>query len=258
MSDFASLAARAPVHNPQTCTRTPCRRCIPHEPSAPPINPAQHDHQGPTDPPDRTVASMGLPRHGTPTQIARQLRDAARVIEQSGLDAIDLVSKLAARGYPTGGAGGSRSSDRTSAPERLTIVELEHKGHWTDADRRYATDLRTLERLALDVKATTHEIIRHADDIDPTPAGSGECRACARTCRPSEDRPGNRLRSGFCPTCYRAWLRYRDQGGSMIRTDWAAQRRESYSERTPDGHLIKVHTPEPDHDIDLTSEQWAG
>lgn len=251
--------ARRTPHDRDTCTRENCGRCHPPAPGpakAPTIKPNPHDADTPPAPPDRTVRSIGLARHGTPHEIAKRLRELARALDDEGTDAIDDVSTLADRAYPhaTLGDGGSRGTDSTSVQERTVIASPER---WAGADARYARDLAVIEKLAIDLKGQTHDIRHHAQLIDPTPVGTGECKGCARTVRPNEDKPGNRLRSGLCPSCYRAWNRYRSGGGTDIRSEWATKRRESYSERDAHGILVRIHTPEPDHDIDLSTEQWT-
>lgn len=197
---------------------------------------------------DKVIASMGLPRHPTPHEIAKVLREAASRLEQHGLDAIDKVSVLSARGYPaaTLGDGGSRGSDETSSTERhATGRDRSPEARWFGADADYAQTLQQLDRFARLAVVVTDEIMRHALDVDPTPAGTGECLGCGRFCRPDGDKPGNRLRSGLCPTCYRAWAR----AGRPLRGEWVAQRRKTL---TDDEGIL--HTPEPDHDLDLSSE----
>lgn len=210
-----------------------------------------------------------MPRHETPAELARLLREAARRLEETGLDAIDLVSALASRGYAaaTLGDGGSRGSDSTSSTERhgsRYLPDHDRNGNlksipsdvrWVEADVDYATALRDLGRLAVRVTASTNEIMRHASDEDRTKTGSGICLLCARSCMPTKDKPGDRLRSGLCPTCYRAWNRYQNDGGTMTRGEWVAKRREDITERDAAGNIVKIHTPEPDHDIDLSTEK---
>lgn len=245
-------------HDPATCERSVCGKCrVQGKTRAPviPVNP--HDADAPPPPPDRAVHSIGLPRHSAPMEIAKRLRELARALEDEGLDAIDGVSVLADSAYPhaTLGDGGSRGTEGTSGPERSVIGDPDR---WAGADRKYARDLALIEKLSIDLKGRTHDILHHASLIDPTPVGTGECKGCATTVRPDDRKPGWRLRSGLCPTCYRAWNRYQSGGGALIRSHWATQRRESMTERDSVGTIVKVHSPEPDHDIDLTSERWTG
>ena len=250
-------------HDPASCERVPCGRCRPSKPPSPPViarNP--HDAAVPPIPPDAAVASIGLPRHPTPFEIAGVLEDTAKALRRDGSRAIDLARVLAARGYAasTLGDGGSRGTDATSSTERQAqraVPGLDSRGKplplppdakWYGADRTYAQSLRDIWRLSLTLTASTSEIVRHADTTDPTPAGTGACRACERVCRPTKERPNNRLRSGLCPTCYRAWLAYMKQGGGQLWSDWVGRRRESYTERDSVGGLVAIHTPEPDHD----------
>ncbi len=265
-----SVAFDPTLHDPATCEREPCRRCAPSLSTAPPIDPDQHEHQGPTPPPDPAVRSIGLPRHPSPHAIAAAMREAARRLEKAGDLAVEAAYILAQRGYPasTLGDGGSRGTDGTSSTERTVqravpgkddqtrkALPLPPDAKWWGVDARYATLLATANVTSNRLVTLTNDLLHHAGMDDSTPAGTGECRGCARICRPSKDKPGDRLRAGLCPTCYRAWLRYVDKDGAMSRPEWVARRRESYSERDPAGNLIAIHTPEPDHDIDLTTEK---
>lgn len=264
-----SLKEALSVHDPAACQRASCGRCKPSgKPALPPRVDAQH--QGPTATPDPVVRSIGLPRHPTPHDLAKTLRECAKALEEHGLDAIDLVADLASRGFSgsTLGDGGSRGNSELTPTEAATARNVPGRdddtgkplprhpeARWYDADRRYASLLRDLNRLAGYVKSRTDEILRHASDEDRTVTGSGECMACARYCTPDGDRPGNRLRAGLCPTCYRAWRRYQLDDGPLRRAEWVAQRREGFTERNEDATVKAIHTPEPDHDIDLTTEK---
>lgn len=253
-----------PPHDPESCTRAGCGRCRPKgKANVPPIPTTgenggigPHDVETPPPPPDRAVASIGRVKHSPPSKLAEIARDFARLMDDQGLDIFDRLHHLSDDGYPgaTLGDGGSRGTDSPSQPERFV---LRNPGPWHGKDREFHADLRRLEDLLVDVKATMLNVLRHASTDDPTPAGTGECRACARYCKPSEGKAGNRLRSGMCPTCYRAWKRYSDGGGELIRVEWIAQRLASFTERYEDGTVKQIHTPEPDHDIDLSTERWA-
>lgn len=206
---------------------------------------------------DATIASIGLPRHASPHAIAKSLRRLAASLEDHGLAAIDMVHNLSARGYPSStlGDGGSRGSSVDTSTDRAVLGWMTDEDEpaelptfaWAGADHRYASLLAQLQLLTGKVQSETDEILRQADDVDPTPPGTGECLACGRFVRPDKEKPGNRLRAGLCPTDYRAWLR----AGQPLRATWVAQRRRSHT----DEHGV-LHTPEPDHDLDLTRETW--
>lgn len=199
---------------------------------------------------DQSIAKIGLARHPAPGDIAAVLEDAASTIRKHGLQSISLAQVLAARGWGTSTIGDGRSGgDGTSSTERAADPSP-YSVRWIGADEHYADLLRRLWLLGAAVDARTKEIVRHADDVDPTPPGTGECKACARACRPTKDRPRNRLVKGLCPTCYKAWQRYRDGGGLMLWSEWSSKRREGFSERDAAGTLVAIHTPEPDHDAE--------
>lgn len=236
-------------HDPVTCTREPCSRCGPRKPSAaPPLDPHRHQHQGPTPAVDPVVRLIGLPSHPEPAVIADALEEAAKEIRSKMLRAKDMASVLAAKGYSaqTLGDGGSRGSDTTSSTERHSA---RHE-RWEAADYAYAQMLRTAWLSAHRATAQTRELLRHADDVDPTPAGQGECRACARFVRRDPNRSSDRIISGLCQTCYRAWHRYMKAGGPMLWSDWVATRREGYTERDPAGKIVAIHTPDRDPDLE--------
>ena len=197
---------------------------------------------------DTTVAAIGLPRHPPPKAITESTRDVSDTLRTHGGRAVELSHVLAARGYAasTLGDGGSRGTDGTSSTERAATKDFHDR--WKNADRALAQALAEFDRWAKHANHLILDLIHHAQDLDPIPAGTGECQACGRFCRPDATRPGNRLRSGFCPTDYRAMLRSSttDRGG------WIRARR---GDLTDDQGIL--HTPEPDHDIDLTTEKLA-
>lgn len=202
---------------------------------------------------DRQIARAPLPHHSEQDDIAALLRRVTAQLED-GHRAEDLAALLAARGWATGtlGDGGSRSSDTTSSTERTVVAGKGQAGRWDQIDLRYAQALVELERAAERFENLHTTVMAHASDQDEVPSGTGECRACSMLCRPTESRPGFRLRQGLCPTCYRAWRRYTIAGHPLHRAEWVTRRRESFTERDAAGRVVQIHTPEPDHDIDLT------
>lgn len=240
---------RRPDHDQDSCTRGSCGRCADPKPStAPAIEPNPHNAGPPSDPPDPVVRSIGLPSHPDPNTIAKALEDAAKALRSAQFRAIDMASTLAAKGYSarTLGDGGSRGSDTTSSTERIAS----RKDRWDAVDHGYATLLRTVWLDALATTGQTHELIRHASDVDPTPAGQGECRACSRFVKRDPNRSSYRLISGLCPTCYQAWHRYTAADGPDQWSTWVAKRREAITERDSNGNVIAIHTPEPAHDLE--------
>lgn len=218
-----------------------------------PVSPPNVDHQvAPIskEKPERIVVSMGLPRHRPLADIIEGLRGTADEIHNRGAKAIALASELAAKGYAasTLGDGGSRGTDPTSSTERAAGVNQDKARYdrWVGIDRRLAAALAEAEQATSHLGSLIKDITHHAADVDPVPVGTGYCQACNRFCRPDKARPGNRLRSGLCPTDYRAWLR----AGQPHHNDWIRTRRDGW---TDDNGV--VHTPEPDHDIDLSSER---
>ena len=132
-------------------------------------------------------------------------------------------------GYPSGGGGdGSKSSDDTSSTERtaLRLVTGEHSGD------------RTMEamkaiRNAFD-KAWDH-VIEAEDAWDAIMASDrgkrerevtlGTCQACLRDDVPNVG--DDRIRSGYCRSCYREWLKTADGGGTrMDRLTYEQSRRQ--------------------------------
>jgi hypothetical protein len=200
-------------------------------PAAKPPAPDRRDLAPQPAPPDATVASLGLPAHSAPKQIAAQLRAAARLIEHDGRVAIIAAGYLAARGWPTGTLGdgtGSRTSSDLTSVESAVIGRLPDKdiaadlqpGHWDGVDYRLAGLLRLLERGSIEAQSVLTDLVAHAQDLDPIPVGRGECAACARICDPARN-SNDRLRSGFCNACRMAW----DRAGRPPRVDWAHARR---------------------------------
>lgn len=206
-------------------------------------------------PPGPVVASMGLPWHPAPKAIADDLRAAADRVSDQCAKALSLARELAANGYPgsTLGDGGSRGTDSTSSTERAAGLggrpeDKPRQNEWAGVDRKLAAALAAASRASKNLDALIQNICHHAPDLDRVPVGTGECQACGRFCRPDAKHAGNRLRSGLCPTDYRAYLR----AGQPERSAWIHQRRGDLTD--DDGVL---HTPEPDHDIDLSSMELS-
>lgn len=187
-------------------------------PSPPP--PVDHGETRVTEQPDETVARHGLPRHPTPKVLARHLRDVADALETHGRAALDMAPLLAARGWPSGGAGGGKVSgggatirvlNEEGDEELVSVTSTEAAAmaydRWRGADRELAGRLRALFTAAARAHQYVADLVVHADDVDPLPAGTGECQACTIFCRPTKTRPNFRLKGGLCPAHYQAWRR---------------------------------------------------
>lgn len=217
------------------------------------------------DPPDAAVARRGLPRHPTPKVLAGHLRDVADALEIHGRAALDLAPVLAARGWPSGTAGGGVSGggasirvlnedgDEELVPVTSTEAAAMHEDRWADADRELAARLRALFTAAARAHQFVADLAAHADDADPLPAGTGECQACGRFVRPTKARPDDRLRSGLCDRDRQAWKR-----SGLDRQAWLAQRRTDPAEAAAvplgegatscrEGHVCCVRAAEHEH-----------
>lgn len=153
-----------------------------------------------------------MTNHPTPKVIATHLRTVANLLDDHGTLAIDLAAVLASRGLPSAvGGSGSRSADTTTSVERAagTDQDTDRNTRWDDIDVRLARLLRLTWKVGLDVQTTIGDIVAHAQDLDEVPAGTGSCLCCSNICRPDHRHPERRLRSGFCPSCYKAWIRWR-------------------------------------------------
>lgn len=233
-------------HDPDLCERAVCGRCRPQgKPQAPDIGRNPHDAAAAPPPPDAVVRSIGLPRHPGVTVIVEIGQTHLQRLVSDGDRAVEYASLLASRGYAnsTLGDGGSRATDGTSSTERTALRDF--RDRWVDVDVLLATRLRDFHRAGLALDALVADVLHHAADLDHVPAGTGECVCCSRFCRPSKDKPGNRIQAWFCPTCYRAWAR----AGRPERSGWIRQRQKDLT----DDHGV-LHTPEPDHDLDLSRE----
>jgi hypothetical protein len=136
--------------------------------------------------------------------LVAQLRGVADLLDRDGARTLDFSHVLAARGWPgSAGGGGSRSSGTSSRTERAAL----DPHPWVGVDERYMRELEVLARAGRAVEATIAAVLAHAPGDDPMPAGTGTCRRCERFCRPTDRRPDDRIRSGYCPACYRRWLR---------------------------------------------------
>jgi hypothetical protein len=113
----------------------------------------------------------------------------------------------AAAGYPTRtiSDGGGRSSDRTSSTERAGTSG----GLFVDLDFDLASALDGLDQRLASAEGLVAKILRHASDVDVVPSGIGPCcvATCEHFCDPRKDSE-DRIRSGLCPACHQASLRF--------------------------------------------------
>lgn len=125
--------------------------------------------------------------------------------------AVCLAERLGARGYPANTAGGIRGSDNTSSTERAAGVLSDTTQlappPFAGIDEQLHKLLRLLTRTGVNVVSTSIRVMSHGTDDDPVPAGTGSCNCCEKFCRPTPDKPNNRIVSGYCPTCYKQWDR---------------------------------------------------
>lgn len=147
-----------------------------------------------------------------PHALAEHLDRVAALLHNTGPHAVAQAAILAARGWPASTTGSSaRSSDTTSSTERAAGLTGDDgpltPPAFAGLDERLAGELSALWAAGIKLQTTVAEILSHADDDDPVPAGTGHCARCNRFCRPDHKRPHNRIKAGFCPSCYTAWLR---------------------------------------------------
>lgn len=156
--------------------------------------------------------------HPTPGVIAAHLRNVANLLADHGRLAIDLADVLASRGLPANTLGdGSRTSADSTSTERAAGLagdpddNTTRTTRWDDIDVRLARLLHLIWKVGLDVEGTIGDIVARADDLDALPAGSGHCVACGNFIRPDHKHPDRRIRSGYCPSCHSAWIRWRQR-----------------------------------------------
>lgn len=143
-------------------------------------------------------------RHPHPTTVAAYLRRIADMLEEHGPTATERAAVLAARGWPTSVTGdGRRSSNTSTSVERAVL----NPDPFAGIDEQLAQHIRTIWKTATDIESDIVRILTHATTDDPTPPGTGSCQRCGKFCRPTAQRPDNRIRSGWCPSCRRAWYR---------------------------------------------------
>lgn len=144
--------------------------------------------------------------HPEPSVLADHLRRVADLIEGMGPRATAQAAMLSAVGWPPGtmGVDGSRSADQTSSTERAALTP-----HPFDrVDVELSQQLRLMWLTGVQLQGTISRIMAHATTEDMVLAGTGEClvRGCGHFCNPRK-KGEDRLRAGFCPAHYRAWLR---------------------------------------------------
>lgn len=144
-----------------------------------------------------------MKRHPTPSVVADYLRRVADMLDEHGQAATERARLFAARGWPASVNGDGRGGADSSSTERAAL----NPGPLAGLDESLATHIRLAWYAATQCEADMIRILTHASDDDPTPPGTGSCERCGEFCRPTAARPHNRIRSGYCPTCRRAWHR---------------------------------------------------
>lgn len=161
----------------------------------------------------------------------RDARDMALrlVAIDEGLPEAIRQLRLSQPGYPTssrGGGGASALAD-DGTPSGLAKFVMRPD--------RASVDLRDLDRLLLTAReqvAQLHRIVSlwssapSRDEKVTTPAGQGECQACATFCSGADN---DRLRSGLCNACRVAYQRWQKANGAD-RFRWLIERRAELSE----------------------------
>jgi hypothetical protein len=179
---------------------------------------------------DDVIAKMGLPSHPSPEDLCKALRDLSPTAIAS---AIRLAALIDARGWPTAtlGDGGSRSTDGTSSTERAAILPPE----WAPRSYALASFLHLLDKASRKLNEKVDWTLAHASDVDYVPAGTGNCLACEEFCSPVRN-PNDRIVKGFCPKCYKAFLRdHQPERGS-----WIHQRKKDLTDEKG-----RIHAPAP-------------
>lgn len=135
-----------------------------------------------------------------------------------------LAERLASRGYPTNTAGGIRGSDSTSSTERAAGVLSETTQlappPFAGIDEDVAKLMRIVFRAAVNIQSTGIRVMSHGTDDDPVPAGTGSCQCCTKFCRPDADHPDNRIKAGYCDSCWRRWVRQGKPDRSKFERLW--------------------------------------
>lgn len=171
------------------------------------------------------LTHIDLPPHPDPDDLAHQLETLARTLRAHGNRRLDLARALAATGYPSNTLGtGARSSDPTSTTEREALTDRPNR--FAHIDQVYAHRLTDLARACRELSQVDALVAQHAADIDPIPAGSGECQACGKVVRHNPlKRDNDRLRAGLCRSDYDRWDRHRKANPTAHQPDWIRFRR---------------------------------
>lgn len=170
------------------------------------------------------VDATDFSHRATRAQMERSRAEAKRDID-SIIDAWPHIAKIAndmQRGYPTrGDASSTTDSGRYSTVEHFALQGApENPGDpWHTPDdpaaeaRQWMADVRklfaALIKLANDGRRIVEEIERRNAALGNQPAptrtpGGGDCTACGRYVSGATD---DRLRSGYCDACRKAWER---------------------------------------------------
>lgn len=144
-----------------------------------------------------------------PNTIADQLEHTAKLLRQHGPRALTAADERTAIGYPSSTLGDGTPRGTTElTPTEASASQLLERG-----DRHLArqVDLALAMRLAWGASLRLQQLIvdtlGHADpdsSILPKQTGAGYCGRCTQWVPGSEN---DRLRSGWCDACRKAWDR---------------------------------------------------
>jgi hypothetical protein len=157
--------------------------------------------------------------NGKPARLPEGAVSRLDLIERRLLEALrrDQTGTTERDGYPGGRLGAGGQDAPQSSTEGAVLagyrvdgdIDMDH-GYWAspEHDTHHERTQRAFRHLEAAAEALRHlsstldEIDRHSHVRREDPAG--HCQACSRWVEGTE---ADRVRSGYCPACYRAWLR---------------------------------------------------
>lgn len=172
---FSVLAARAPQHDPASCTREPCSRCRPKsKPRTPP--PIDRQVRGPVP--------LAKIRTVDPDMLTDALTEALRTWRPLGASTIDRFAawqqpRLPDTGERGGGDGGTAAID--TIKDRIENSQANRYAHELDQlTSRLCSDLARLTTLVQIAHPGQPRVLRHSDMTATQLIADGWCPSCYR------------------------------------------------------------------------------
>lgn len=178
MTDFATIAAQAPKHDPASCTRRPCRRCMgDHTPTPPEVGPNPHNARPARRQPPRLAGVTPEALIAAAQALVRNLESHGTVAWQNVEDWRREQRHLTTDSTRGGGSGEHAANQARDRREEERVSQL--------YDRLTAAVTAAMDAITLVDTLVTETIPLRTPKTKPALlaaqiAAEGWCRSCYR------------------------------------------------------------------------------